>query len=170
MINMPRRAVLLVVWLALGTASAAAQPPGRGDWSVVDRQPTGTRLIVELIGGEEIAGTLTASRTLDLVLTLAGGVSRPVPKSAIVEVRTGARVADSLRNGMAYGGVAGAAAMVALIAALLSTCDGTCDGPRLAVVLPVVALSAGAGIGAGAAVDADAAIRRPLVLYRAPSR
>lgn len=164
-----RRVALVVVQLmVVGVLPSAAQTPSPGDWSVVDGQPMGTAVAVEIIGGEVLTGTIVATRDIDFTLARARGEHRAIPKSSVVEVRTRDRVSDPLRNGMTYGGLAGAAAMGVLIAALFATCEGTCDAPSVpAVLLPALALGAGGGIGAGAAVDA--AIGRPLILYRSPA-
>jgi hypothetical protein len=164
-------AVVALALVVAGTlvslpSPADAQSVTPGDWSIVDRQPAGAALVVEMVGGEEILGALARTGDVDLVLVLATGAERAMPKSAVVEVRTGRRVRDSLKNGMAYGGLAGAAAMSVLVLTLFSLCDGTCDAPSFgSVFFPAVAMGVGGGVAAGAGVDA--AFTRPLVLYRA---
>lgn len=163
---MPRTPVVLsLVTLLVTSSPLSAQHPTPGDWSIVDAQPAGVALVVEIVGGEEVPGTLARAGAIDLELTLASGQPRLVPKSAIVEVRTYRRVGDPLKNGMTYGSLIGAAAMGALVGFLFTLCGGACDAPSVpGVLVPSLALGAGVGIGAGAGIDA--AIRRPMVLYR----
>lgn len=161
------RAIALVIGCVAVTLPlpVGAQSVTRGDWSIIDHQPAGVALVVEMIGGEEIAGVLARTGDVDLVLVSPMGVERAMPKSAIVEVRTGKRVRDSLKNGMAYGGLAGGAAMTVLVLGLYRLCNETCDAPSFGSMFSrAVALGVGGGVAVGAGLDAVAT--RPLVLYR----
>lgn len=153
----------LAAWLACGAAASAQPLPG--DWSVVDGQPVGTAVIVELVGGRDIPAAIDGTTAVEVLLALPDGRREAVPKSAVIEVRTQARVSDSLRNGMTYGAIAGGAFIGVLLGLLHGVCEGDCD-LALGPVIGGSALYIAAGVGAGASIDA--LVKRPLVLYRAP--
>lgn len=166
MVGVPALALVVAGALVALPSPVVAQGVARGDWSVVDHQPAGVALVVEMVGGEEIEGVLARTGDVDLALMLPTGGERAMPKSAIVEVRTGKRVRDPLKNGMAYGGLAGAAAMTVLVLGLYRLCNETCDAPSFgSMFVRAVGIGVGGGIAAG--VGIDAAVTRPLVLYRA---
>lgn len=161
-----RRAIAaFVVSLAI-VAPVAARQPLRGAWAVVDRQPRGTPIVIELMTLEEVRGAMDASTERDISLVTDNGDRRTFPKTLVREVRTPGAVKDPLSNGMLHGALIGAASMAAIIVAAYAQCDAGCEAPAFATLFfPAVAIGAVGGLGAGAAVDATR--RRPLVLYRA---
>lgn len=148
--------------------SAAPPLPARGDWSVVDRQPPSTGLIVTLVGGEEIRGTLVRVTPLDLTLSTTVKGERDIPKSAVELVTTAAPVRDSVKNGMAWGAALGAVAGLVAVAMAYGACDEGCEAPSAGGPLAMgLAVGIGGGLGVGALIDGTR--EAPLVLYRAAS-
>jgi hypothetical protein len=158
--------IATTILLFVSSSGLAAPPvPARSDWSVVDRQPPTTELIVRLTGGEEIRGTLARVTTEDLTLTTSEG-ERGVPKSAVQEVTTAARGRDSVRNGMAAGAALGAVVGAVAVAIAYRACGEGCEAPSMGGPLAIgLAVGIGGGLGVGALVDR--AQTAPLVLYRA---
>jgi hypothetical protein len=123
--------VLALAALLFPSASSARPRIAPGDWSTVDRQAPGTRIVVELVGGEEIPGALARVAVHDLAVAGTDGETRSWPKSIVLRVWTAGPVRDSVKDGSAKGALIGAGIAAVAVFVAYSRCKEGCEAPSL---------------------------------------
>jgi hypothetical protein len=153
---------VVLIWIIVANVLLFAQgspiPPGR--WNKVQKEKSGTGIIVTLQGGEMLTCSLKSISQDTIIVTTENAKEREIPKIAVRKIITEGKRSGPLWNG----GIIGAAIPIAICAIASAGYSGSDKGKDTATCIAV-----GGAIGAAIGIGLDAAVRNQNTLYMAPN-